>query len=125
MRLTLIACILSMTAGLAAQEVEITGIAVCRDVQARACQEPVEKVATDTPSLACLITLKAAAATTLKHRWSLDGAVKFEIDLPVKFASPMYRQWSRKNLNGGKGNWTVEIVAPDGSVLKTARFVVE
>jgi hypothetical protein len=55
----------------------------------------------------------------------VDGKVKFEIDLPVKFASPLYRQWSQKNLNGVKGNWTVEIVAGDGTVLKSTTFIVE
>ncbi len=126
MRLTLIALVTLLAVGtLAAQEIEVTGIAVCKSVQDRACQEPVEKVTSDTPSLYCLITLKAAGAATLKHRWSADGKVLFEIDLPVKFASPMYRQWSQKNLNGVKGSWTVEILAEDGTVLKSAAFVVE
>jgi len=126
MRLMLIALTLILAAGsLAAQGIEVTGIAVCKSVQDRACQEPVEKTTADTPSLTCLITLKADKTATLKHRWSVDGKVKFEIDLPVKFASPLYRQWSQKNLNGVKGNWTVEIVAEDGTVLKSTAFIVE
>ena len=125
MRYMLIALFLCLAAGsLSAQGIDVTGIAVCKSVQDRACQEPVEKVTADTPSLYCLITLKAEGAATLKHRWSADGKVKFEINLPVKFASPLYRQWSQKNLNGVKGNWTVEIVAEDGTVLKSIAFVV-
>lgn len=125
MRAPLITLILFMAAAVSAQGIEVTGIAVCRSVQDRACQEPVEKVTADTPSLYCLVTLKAAGAATLKHRWSADGKVLFEIDLPVKFASPLYRQWSQKNLNGVKGAWTVEIVAEDGTVLKSAAVTVE
>ena len=126
MRAILITFILLIAAGtLTAQGLEITGIAVCRAVQDRACQEPVEKVAADTPSLYCLITLKAGGEAVLKHRWSVNGTVMFEIDLPVKFASPLYRQWSQKNLNGVKGNWTVEILAADGTLLKSAAFIVE
>ena len=125
MRLMLIALFLCLAATASAQGIEVTGIAVCKSVQDRACQEPVEKVTADTPSLYCLITLKAEKAATLKHRWSVDGKVKFEIDLPVKFASPLYRQWSQKNLHGVKGAWTVEIVAEDGTVLKSTTFTVE
>ena len=125
-RLILLTLTLILAAGtLTAQDIEVTGIAVCKSVQDRACQEPVETVTADTPSLYCLVTLKSAGAATLKHRWSADGKVRFEIDLSVKFASPLYRQWSQKNLNGVKGNWTVEIVAEDGTVLKSVAFTVE
>jgi len=43
----------------------------------------------------------------------------------VEFASPPCRQWSRKNLHGRKGAWTMEIVAGDGTVLKMIAFAVE
>lgn len=110
---------------LAAQDFEVTGIAVCKGVQDRACLEPVESVPADTPSLFCLVTLKSARAGTLTHRWSAGGKVQLELEVPVKFPSPLYRQWSEKNLRGVTGDWTVEVLDEEGTVLKSVSFAVE
>ena len=116
---------LLMAAFALAQDFEVTGISICKDVQDRACVEPAETFAADTPSVVCLTFVTAPAEGKITHRWSLDGNVKLEVSLPIKFAAKTYRVWSQKNLHGLKGNWKVEVVAEDGKVLKEASFKVE
>jgi hypothetical protein len=115
-----------LMAGLAlAQDFEVTGISVCKNVQDRACVEPSETFTADTPSVFCLTFISAPKEGKITHRWSLDGKVMLEVPLTIKTATKTYRLWSEKNLHGQKGNWKVEVVAEDGKVLKEVSFKVE
>ncbi len=58
------------------------------------------------------------------HRWIYDGEVRAEISLPVITKS--WRTFSSKViLPEWKGEWKVEILAEDGSLLFSLPFVVE
>jgi hypothetical protein len=116
---------LSLAAFAAAQEFEVTGISVCKGVQDRACVEPSQTFTADTPSVFCLTFVTAPVEGKITHRWSLDGRVKLEVPLTIKFAAKTYRVWSQKNLHGQKGAWKVEVVAEDGRILKEVSFTVE
>jgi hypothetical protein len=111
MRTTLFILTLLLAAIVVAQDFEVTGISVCKDVKDRACVEPGETFAADTPSVFCLTFVTAPKEGKITHRWSLDGKA--------------YRLWSEKNLHGQKGAWKVEVVAEDGKVLKEVSFKVE
>ena len=125
MRRLLFILFLSLAALAAAQEFEVTGISVCKGVQDRACVEPSETFTADTPSVFCLTFVTAPSEGKITHRWSLDGQVKLEVPLNIRFASKTYRLWSEKNLHGQKGAWKVEVVAEDGKILKEISFKVE
>jgi len=117
--------ILLLAALAAAQDIEVTAISICKGVQDRACVEPTETFTADTPSVFCLTSLTAPAEGKITHRWSLDGKMRLEVPLNIKFAAKTYRLWSEKNLHGQKGTWKVEVVAEDGKVLKEITFKVE
>ena len=59
--------------------------------------------------------------TTIRHVWFHDGNVAGDIRLPVKGES--WRTFSKRPVDGtAKGAWRVEVMAPDGSVIKSVEF---
>ena len=58
------------------------------------------------------------------HRWIYGGEVRAEISLPV--ISKSWRTYSSKViLPEWKGDWKVEILSEDGSLLLSLSFIVE
>ena len=121
----LMLCVLAVAMVAAAQDFEVTGISVCKNVQDRACVEPSTTFPAATDSVWCLTFIKAAKEGKITHRWSHDGKTMLEVPLTIKTAAKTYRIWSQKNLHGLKGDWKVEVVGEDGKVLKETTFKVE
>jgi len=60
----------------------------------------------------------------ITHAWYKGGEKMSEVRLALKFAS--VRTWSYKTLPAdGRGDWRVDVVAPDGTVLESVEFKVE
>ena len=64
--------------------------------------------------------LKAPSQVTMV--WRHEGEVRSRVTLDVG-VSPRWRTWSRKSV-GAKdhGEWTVEVLSPDGETLRTLKF---
>ncbi len=73
----------------------------------------------------CFTHIKGATQETeIKHRWYWGDSLMAEVSLPVRSIS--WRTWSSKNLwKGWLGTWRVEVIGPDGAVLREAQFTVE
>ena len=62
--------------------------------------------------------------SSIKHIWYYGDKKVDEIILSIK--SPSFRTYSYKTISSDwTGKWKVEIVADDGTILKTLEFVIE
>ncbi len=65
----------------------------------------------------------AEDGTQVAHRWYFGDDLMAEVTLPV--AGDDWRTWSSKNLmSGWIGQWRVDVVAEDGTVLDSIAFQV-
>jgi hypothetical protein len=65
----------------------------------------------------------AQAPTQVTHVWLFDGTERARVDLAVGAAS--WRTFSSKIIQEHElGAWRVDVVDPDGNVLKTLEFEV-
>jgi hypothetical protein len=72
----------------------------------------------------CWTRITGGAGQEVIHAWYKDGAKVAEVKLGLRFAS--VRTYSYKNLGAEpKGAWKVDVLGPDGTVLKTVEFKVE
>lgn len=61
------------------------------------------------------------AGKTVTHRWIFDGKTVAEV--PISVGADRWRCYSTKTIHPGQtGEWTVEVVGPDGSVLGKSSF---
>lgn len=76
--------------------------------------------------LYCYSKIRGMNATEnhVVHRWIYNGKALSNVTLKLK--SKLYRTYSTKTITKDMvGDWEVEIVSPDGKVLKTLEFVIE
>ncbi len=65
------------------------------------------------------------APSQIEMIWRYEGKVHSRVALEVG-TSPSWRTWSRKTIDADQvGMWTVDVVAPDGSLLERARFKID
>ena len=70
--------------------------------------------------------VKSATATTVEHRWYQGDRLRRAVKLRLE-ANPGvgYRTYSRTTISGeGAGDWRVELLSANGTVLHEARFTV-
>jgi hypothetical protein len=66
----------------------------------------------------------AQDSTAVVHSWYRGDARVSDVTLAVK--SPLWRTWSRKKINPSlRGEWKVEVIAPDESVIASKKFFIE
>jgi len=84
-----------------------------------------ESFKADAGKVYCWTKVKAPeGGGEISHVWYKGDEKQSEVKLALKFAS--VRTWSYKTLPAdGKGDWHVDVVAPDGTVLKSVAFKVE
>jgi hypothetical protein len=103
---------------------EVSVAAICKDVIDR---EPVDS-GTSFPAtvgkLYCFTKITGAQSPTqVTHVWLFDGTERARVDLAVGAAS--WRTFSSKIIQEHElGAWRVDVVDPEGSVLKTLEFEV-
>ncbi len=79
--------------------------------------------ATSVKALYCFtrIVRGDAGETTIKHVWYHDGKVEGEMSLPVK--GTLWRTYSRRPIDlSSKGEWRVDALSADGTVIKSVGF---
>jgi len=105
-------------------ELEVSVAAICKDVIDR---EPVDSgtsfVAT-VGKLYCFTKITGAQSPTqVTHVWLFDGTERARVDLAVGAAS--WRTFSSKIIQEHElGAWRVDVMDPEGNVLKTLEFEV-
>lgn len=82
-------------------------------------REPVDEITTidsNTGSVFFFTEFSDFEGTTASHRWIYNGEVRFELSFKIR--GPRWRVYSQKTLpSEWMGDWKVEIVSEDGSVL--------
>ncbi len=72
----------------------------------------------------CWTKVTGAEGTEITHAWFKGDEKMGEVKLSVKY--PSTRTWSAKTIPAdGKGDWRVDVLAADGTVLKSLPFKVE
>ena len=105
-------------------ELEVSVAAICKDVIDR---EPVDS-GTSFPAtvgkLYCFTKITGAQSPTqVTHVWLFDGTERARVDLAVGAAS--WRTFSSKIIQEHElGAWRVDVVDPEGNVIKTLEFEV-
>ena len=108
-----------------ASEIRIEDAVICRDV---ASLDPVgsgDVFSSDLKKLMCFTRVVGAKEDTeIIHNWYLGEKLLASISLHI--GSDNWRTYSAKTiLPEYKGEWKVEIVLPDGQLLKKIYFIVE
>jgi hypothetical protein len=66
----------------------------------------------------------ARDSTAVTHSWYHGDTKVVDVNLPVR--SSLWRTWSRKTIApGGRGEWKVDVIAPDESVIASKKFFIE
>ncbi len=72
----------------------------------------------------CWTKLTGPEGGSISHAWFKGDEKMGEVKLAVKFKS--MRTWSAKTIPAdGAGSWRVDVLGPDGAVLKSLAFKVE
>jgi hypothetical protein len=78
----------------------------------------------DVGKVYCWTKVTGAEGTEITHAWFKGDEKMGEVKLAVKY--PSMRTWSAKTIPAdGTGDWRVDVVAADGTVLKSLSFKVE
>jgi hypothetical protein len=84
-------------------------------------REPIDEIASidsNTGSVFFFTEFRNFEGTNASHRWIYNGEVRFELSFKVR--GSRWRVYSQKTLPAEwLGDWQVEVVAEDGSVLGT------
>ena len=107
-----------------ASSLEVHDSAVCLNVENRACVDAKEEFSADVGKLFCFTRITGAKGDAeVTHVWYFGEIERFRITLPVRTAS--YRTYSNKQIQPNEvGGWHVDILGPDGKILKTVSFKI-
>ncbi|NDY42740.1 DUF2914 domain-containing protein [Dissulfurirhabdus thermomarina] len=108
-----------------AQELQVHDAAIATFIEDRMPQGVGETFPADVGKLYAFTRIVGAEAeTTVTHKWYHGDQLMAEITLPVR--SNNWRTWSSKNIwQGWTGQWRVDVVGPDGTVLKSITFTIQ
>jgi hypothetical protein len=117
----------SLKATVQAQQAGLTvdvGV-ICKNVVDREPAEPGESFEATVGKLFCFTKIVGAKEPVkITHVWYFGETERFRIDLDVSSAS--WRTWSNKTIQASEvGAWHVDILGPDGAVLKTLKFEIK
>lgn len=111
--------------GFAQGPVTVTEAVICKGIQDREPVDAGDMFSSDAGKLYCFTRTSAVEKTAIQHVWYLEGEKRAEVSLTIG-ASPSWRTSSSKIIRPvDTGNWKVDILGPDGEILKTVSFVVE
>jgi hypothetical protein len=90
-------------------------------VEDREPTQPVSELANDQDRVLFFTDLRHLAGQTVTHRWEWNDQVMAAV--PFEVGGDRWRVWSSKNLEPSwLGDWTVSVVAEDGTVLASETF---
>ena len=103
---------------------QVAQMAICRSVENR---EPVgasENFEVSVGKLYCFTSIVGAQTPIeITHAWYFGDTERAQVSLPVR--SPSWRTYSSKNIMPQEvGQWRVDVIGPEGKVLKTQTFTI-
>jgi hypothetical protein len=120
-------CMLSGAAALAqgAPGLTVEEMVFCAAVQDRAPSLPDTAFASTVENVWCFVRVTGAADTTaITQVWYYNDRELSRVELAVKSAN--WRTWSSKMiLPEWQGIWRVDVLSPDGEVLRSGSFAVK
>jgi hypothetical protein len=126
MRVSLIAVfMLFIAASAGAQTIEASEMVFCPSIEERAPVQP-DSIFHDTVEKVYCYTRITGAVDSMSvfHVWYHDDVEKARVELAVRSAD--WRTWSSKKLlEGWTGIWRVDVMLPDGKLLRSKEFLVK
>ena len=103
---------------------EIMDDAICLSVENRACVDPKDEFSTSDENLFCFTRVTGAKGDIeVTHVWYYGDVERARISLSVRASS--WRTFSSKRIQAHEtGKWRVEVLGPDGTLLKSIPFTV-
>ena len=106
------------------EEIRITELVITSKIVKGQPIDSIKRLSSSTDkNLYCFTRTAAPAGTdsSIKHLWYKGDEKVGEYSLPVK--GEKWRTYSKKSIQKGwAGDWRVEVVAADGTLLKTVKF---
>ena len=125
-RISLVTVLLLFVAAYAgAQTIEVKEIVFCPTIEERVPVHP-DSIFHDTvEKVYCYTRITGAAdSTSIFHVWYHEEVEKARVELTVRSAD--WRTWSSKKILGGwTGIWRVDVLLPDGKLLRSKEFLVK
>jgi hypothetical protein len=120
--LALVALLLPAALSQEAKQISVGRMVFCRAVKDREPQEAAASFPNDMERVCCFtVILDAGAETQVVHKWYFGDELMAEVKL--KAEGEYWRTWSSKGMSPEwTGTWRVDVVAADGTVLKSASF---
>lgn len=108
-----------------AETLRAENMVICAAIKDRTPIGATDTLPSDILTVYCYTRIVGAKDTTaVRHVWYYGDRKMAEVELPVKSSS--WRTWSSKRvLPQWKGNWKVEVVAPDSTVIATKSFFLK
>ena len=103
---------------------EVVDAAICTGVENLACVGPSEEFPGGVEKLYCFTRINGAQGDIeITHVWYYGDIERARIPLAVRSSS--YRTYSSKRIQIYElGAWRVDVLGPDGTVLKTISFTI-
>jgi len=107
-----------------AEQYEVVDVKLGTGVKDREPEGVAESFKPSVGKVYCWTKLTGPEGGEITHAWYRGDEKMGEVKLAVKFKS--MRTWSAKTIPAdGAGSWRVDVVGPDGAVLKSVSFKVE
>lgn len=104
---------------------EILGAKVATGVKDREAEGEGTSFKADVGKLYCWNKVKGPEGSKITHAWYKGDEEMGKVELTLKHGTTM-RTWSSKTIAPDmKGDWRVDILGADGSVLQTIKFTIE
>ncbi len=106
-----------------ADSLAVVEMKFCVDIDGRTCAGENTQFFGRAERIWCWTRITGATDTLMvRHMWYYGDELEAEVKLPVKSAS--WRTWSSKRMiDAWSGAWRVDVVGPDGTVLRSGEFV--
>jgi hypothetical protein len=107
------------------EAVEVDEMVFCAAIKNRTPVTVSDTFPSDIDAVYCYTRIVGAQeSTAVIHSWFHGETRVVDVKLPVR--SPLWRTWSRKSVApGGRGEWKVDVIAPDESVIASKKFFLE
>lgn len=108
-----------------AQTVSVETLQFGTDVQDREVVGADTTFSSSVERIFCLTRIAGVQdSASVTHVWYYDNDEKARVELPVRGSN--WRTWSSKSiLPSWTGQWSVDVLGPDGEVLRTQYFTIE
>jgi hypothetical protein len=125
MRTLIVAALLALPAFTFAQDqgISVVGLKVGTGIQEKEIQGEADSFKPDVGKVWCWSKTSGGEGSDLTYAWYKGDQKVSEVKVNIKFAS--MRSWSYKTITPDmKGDWRVDLVGADGTVLKSVSFKV-